>query len=360
MDGHARAFARGVEARHRGLVGSGHDPRVDVRRDAPHRVVRRGLDRDRLLRGLHLEVDARELGDVRELLLEDPRVQMREVQEDVIASRSEAASLLDLLIDRAGDHVTGREVLDRGGVSLHEPFPVAVADHRALAAGAFGQEHAEPVQAGRVELEELHVLEWDAAPERHREAVTREGVGVRGDPEHPAVAAGREQDRLRAEHVELTRRELVRHHPRGAAVVREQEVEAVELVEEANVPLHALLVQGLQDHVTRTVRGVAGAFHRPLAVVRRVAAEAPLVDAALGRPVERQSPALELVDRVDRLVREDLRRRLVHEVVAALDRVEGVPLRVVLLDVAECGTDARPAPHRCATGWGRASRSRRS
>ena len=131
-----------------------------------------------------------------------------------------------------------------------------------------------------MELEELHVLQRDAAPERDREAVARERVGVRGDPEHPAVAAGREQDRLRAEHVELTGRELVGDDAGGAAVVGAQQVQAVELVEEPDVALHALLVEGLQDHVPGAVRRVAGALDRPLAVVRGVSSEAPLVDRA--------------------------------------------------------------------------------
>ena len=50
--------------------------------------------------------------------------------------------------------------------------------------------------------------------------------------------------------------------------------------------------------------------------------------------------SLELVDRSDRLLGQHLRGWLVDEVVAALHGVEGVPFRVVLLDVAEGGADA--------------------
>ena len=80
---------------------------------------------------------------------------------------------------------------------------------------------------------------------------------------------------------------------------------------------------------------VAGTAHRRLAVVAGVAAEAALVDLALGRAVERQAHVLEVDDRVDGLLREDLGGVLVDEVVAALDGVEGVPLPAVLLDVRE-------------------------
>ena len=77
-----------------------------------------------------------------------------------------------------------------------------------------------------------------------------------------------------------------------------------------------------------------------LAVVAGVAAEPALVDLAVGRPVERQAHVLELDDGLDRLAGEDLGGVLVDQVVAALDRVEHVPLPVVLLEVAEGGADA--------------------
>ena len=180
----------------------------------------------------------------------------------------------------------------------------------------------------------------DASPERDRRAVAGQGVGVRGDAEHPSVPTGGEQNRLRTEHVELSGRELVGHDARGPAVVGPHQVEAVELVEEPDVALHALLVQRLEDHVSRSVRGVACALDGPLAVIRGVSPETTLVDQPVRCPVEGEPPALQLVDGGDRLLGQDLGGRLVHEIVAALHGVEGVPLRVVLLDVAERRADA--------------------
>jgi hypothetical protein len=191
-----------------------------------------------------------------------------------------------------------------------------------------------------VELEHLHVLEGDPAPPHDRGAVAGERVRVRRDAEHPAVAARGEDDRLRADHVELARPELVRDDPRGPPVVGSEEVQAVELVEESHVALHALLVQGLQDHVPGPIGRVAGSADGRLPVVPRVPAEPALVDPPVGRSVERQSPALELVDRVDRLFGHEERGRLVDEVVAALHRVERVPFGGVLLDVPERRADA--------------------
>ena len=98
------------------------------------------------------------------------------------------------------------------------------------------------------------------------------------------------------------------------------------------------------------VGGVAGPADGRLAVVAGVAAEAALVDLALGRAVERQAHVLEVDDRVDGLLRQDLGRVLVDQVVAALDGVEGVPLPVVLLDVGERGGHA--ALRRAGVGAG--------
>ena len=119
--------------------GADHDPAVEVGRDAAHRVVRGGLDRHRFLRGLDLQVDARELGDVGQLLLDHLRVEVRDVEVGPVVVGAGAAAFLDLLVDRAAHHVARREVLDRGGVALHEPFAVLVEHDAALAARGLGQ-----------------------------------------------------------------------------------------------------------------------------------------------------------------------------------------------------------------------------
>ena len=112
------------------------------------------------------------------------------------------------------------------------------------------------------------------------------------------------------------------------------------LVVERHAVLEALLVQRLEDHVAGAVGREARPLDRPLAVVPGVAAEPPLVDLAVRRPVERQAHVLELDHRLDGLAGEHLGRVLVHQVVATLDGVEHVPLPVVLLLVAQGGTHA--------------------
>ena len=331
---HARALAGGVEAGEHRVGGVDHDLGVDVGGNPAHGVVGGGLDGNGV--GLRLEalVGADEVGDVGDLGVDVLGREVGEVEVDVVLVGSRAAALPDLGEDRPAHHVARREVLDRGRVALHEPLAVAIEEDAALGAGRLRQQDPELVDAGGVELEELHVLERDAPPVEQPRSVARERVGIGGDLEHLAEAAGGEQHGLGGEHVEIAGGELVGHDT-GHAAVDERDVEHLVLVEEVDVARHALLVQRLQDHVAGAVGRITRPLHRRLTVVARVAPEGALVDLALGRAVERHAKVLELDDRVDRLAAHDLGRRLVDEVVAALHGVEGVPLPGVLLDVGQ-------------------------
>jgi hypothetical protein len=153
----AGALARGVQARHDRLALADHDLAVDVGRYTPHAVVGGGLDGDRVGERLDPEVDPGELRDVGELLLYHLGVQVPDVEVNVVLAVHSLA-FLDLLVDRAADHVPGREVLDRGRVTLHEPLALAVQQDAALSADGLGDQDPHLVDAGGVELEELHVL----------------------------------------------------------------------------------------------------------------------------------------------------------------------------------------------------------
>ena len=216
--------------------------------------------------------------------------------------RSGAAALEHLEHHRAGDDVARRQVDDRRRVALHEPLAVGVEQSAALAAHRLGDEDAEAGQARRMELVELHVLQRKSLAEHDAQAVAGQGVRVGGGLVHPARAAGGEHDRLGVEDVDVAGGELVGDDPGGDRTglgLGDRDVECVELVEELDVVLDAVLVQRLQDHVAGAVGGVTRPAHGRLAVVAGVPAEAALVDAALGGAVERHAHLLEVEHRVD-------------------------------------------------------------
>ena len=91
--------------------------------------------------------------------------------------------------------------------------------------------------------------------------------------------------------------------------------------------------------MARSVRRVAGPPNRRLSEVPRVAAEPPLIDPPLRGPVEGQAPVLQLIDGLDRVFGHEKGGALVHQVVAALHGVEGVPFRTVFLHIAQGRAD---------------------
>jgi hypothetical protein len=159
------------------------------------------------------------------------------------------------------------------------------------------------------------------------------------------------QSTLLAWIVNLTGAQLQRDDATGAAVVADQEIEHVELVEEIDLVLDALLVERLQDHVPGAIGGIAGPLDRAFTEVPCVPAEPALVHASIGRAVEGQTHVLELEHRVDSFAREHFRRVLVDQIVATLDGVEHVPLPVVFLDITESRADAALGRARVRPGW---------
>src|ERR1700738_5177215 len=100
------------------------------------------------------------------------------MQIDVVLLLADAASLTDLDCLGAADHVARGKVLLVRRVSGHEPLTRTVGEIAALAAGALGDQNPLTVHTGRVELDELHVLQRQPGAQHHRVTVT--GASVRG------------------------------------------------------------------------------------------------------------------------------------------------------------------------------------
>ena len=265
---------------------------------------------------------------------------MVEVQEDVILLLADAAAFADLDGHRARDHVARGEILGRRRIALHEALAFGIDEIAAFAARAFGDEAARAVDAGRVELDEFHVLQRQAGAQRHRAAVAGAGMRRGAGGIGAAIAAGGENGGLGAEAMQRAVVELQRDHAAADALVVHDQVDGEELdVEFGGVP-QRLAVHGVQHGVAGAVGGGAGALRLALAVVQRHAAERALIDLAVFGARERHAPMLELVDRFGRVAHHVFDRVLVAEPVRPLDGVVHVPAPVVLVHVAERGRDA--------------------
>ena len=225
MHRHAAGLAERHQARHDGVVVAvllGQHLAVEVGRDAAHVVVHGRHDRDRLAGHVDAGEDARGFRNAGQALVQDRRIEMVEVQVDVVLELADAAAFADLDGHRARDHVARREVLGRRRVALHEALALGIGDIGAFAARAFGDQAAGAVDAGRVELHELHVLQRQAGAQHHGVAVAgadmRRGAGEIGAP----VAAGGEDGHLGAEAVDRAVVERDRDHAAAAAFFHDQ------------------------------------------------------------------------------------------------------------------------------------------
>ena len=176
---------------------------VEVSPHAAAQVVRGGHDGDAIRRHVHPSgFEFR--GDARKVRPDILRGQVADVQ---IHARRLAASLhrrLDLAVDGSRDNVARRE-LHAFVVATHESFAVAVVqspavsphslgdEERVLAGRFFARAAGAGVQAGGVELEELHVGDVGASAHRHGDAVAGAHARIgRAREELPGAARGEE------------------------------------------------------------------------------------------------------------------------------------------------------------------------
>ncbi len=266
-------------------VRLGHHLAGIAGRDAAHVVVHRGQDRHGLLGDVDPGEDLRGLRDAGQALVDQRRVQVLDVQVDVVVLGADAAALANLQGHGAADHVAAGEVLGRGGVALHEALALGVGEIAALAPHPLGDEAAGAVDAGRVELHELHVLQRQAGPQHHGVAVASLGVGAGAGEVGAPVAAGGEDRHVGLETVNAAVVQVPGDQAAAGAVLHHQ-VDGEVFDEELRVRPEGLLIEGVKHGVAGAVGRRAGALGDALAVAGGHAAEGALVDLALRGPAE--------------------------------------------------------------------------
>ena len=201
VDAHAGALARGVEARQRRRA-------VDVGVDPAHHVVHHRPHRDRARDRIDALVLQAQLAHERQLRVDRASRRGgagrggRRRRTARRSSRPFSTSFTNACDSRSRGpssmlRSTGFGLRLAQVVVLQVAVAVLVEQPAALAAGRLGDEDAGERQAGRVVLDELHVLERRAGAVGQRHAVAGLDGGVGGEREDPAAAAGAQDDRLR-------------------------------------------------------------------------------------------------------------------------------------------------------------------
>jgi hypothetical protein len=216
-----------------------------------------------------------------------------------------------------------------GRVPGHEALALAVDEVAALAAGALAHEDVGGVQPGRVELDELHVLDRHAGVVGDRRPAAGGDDGVGRVAVEPAGAARGHDHGVGREGLEPAADHVVGDHATAGAIDDDQAGD-----EDLDVHLDLALVGALDEAVEQVVPGLVGAV-----AGARVAgaAERALGDAAVVETAERAPPVIHLEDHTGSVAGHLDGGVLVGEVVRALDRVEGVLLGRVVVALGVVG-----------------------
>ena len=266
---------------------------------------------------------------------------MIEVQEDMVLVFADAAAFTDFHGHGARDDVTRGKVLRRWRVALHEALAFGIGEIAAFAARTFSDQAAGRIDAGRMELHELHVLQWQAGAQHHAAAVAGADVCRGAGEVGAAITAGRQNHHIADETVNRAVIHVESDDATAAAGVVHDQVDSEIFDVEFGVMLERLAVHGVQHGVAGAVSRGAGALRGALAVMRGHAAERTLIDFAVFLAArERHAPVFELVNGLRSVAAEIFDRVLVAEPVGALDRVVHMPAPVVLAHIAERGGDA--------------------
>ena len=180
---------RGGHLARREQTGQSRGPHA-VGAHAPDAVVRRGADRDPILRDVEAVIAAR-AGDAGEATRNAAAVEVVEVQED-----ARHVGPLQMAHDRPRDDVARRQ-LGAFVVFGEEAAALVVHDPGPLATDRLGDEqarHAGEVERRGMELDELQILQRGAGPMGRRHAIAGRAGEVAGLPIDLRVSAGAHHD----------------------------------------------------------------------------------------------------------------------------------------------------------------------
>ena len=203
-----------------------------------------------------------------------------------------------------------------------------------------------------MELHKLHVLQWQACALDHGIAITGAGMGRSCREIGTPVAAGSQNDHLRAETMQLAGGQIPGHDALAGTVFIHQQIECEVLDEELRLALQALLIKRMQHGVTGAVGCRAGTLRRrTFTELSGHATKGALIDLAFLGAGERHAVVLKFDDRGNRFAGHVLNGVLITQPVGALDRVVEVPAPVVLAHVGKRTGDTALRRNGVRTGW---------
>ena len=141
-----------------------------------------------------------------------------------------------------------------------------------------------------------------------------------------------------------------RRHTNHCAFGITHQVHGQPFHKKAGAGLNVLLVKRVQHGVAGPVSRSTSALHRFFAVVGGVAAKGPLVNRAVRIAVKRHTHVFQVIDHFGGFAAHELDGVLVAQPVRAFDGIVKMVVPVVLVHIAQRGTDTALRRHRMRAG----------
>ena len=304
-----------------------------------------------LLGGINTGEDVCSFENTGEALMNLLRRQVVQVKVDVIILGANTASFEDFHSHGAGDDVSGCKILCVGGIPLHESLTLAIPEDSTFSTAALSHEAASAIDAGRMELYELGILNWESSSSDHTTTVTCACVRACAREVGAAVATCG-HDRVSSLHpVDCAIGHVVGHDATAFAIFHE-EIHRKVLHKEDAVVAKGTTEERVQHRVSGTVSdGTAAVGLATLAEVRGLTSEGSLVNLTFAGSAEGHAVRLELTHSNRSFSGHVLDGVLVTEPIGTFDGVIEVESPIVFVHVTERGVDSSLGGNSVRSGW---------
>ena len=202
-----------------------------------------------------------------------------------------------------------------------------------------------------MELEEFHILQRNANPQRHGHAIAGIDKGIGRGSEHLPITAGGEQCGFCLDHQQFAGFNGQYQRAENAAFFVTDQINGEIFVKEMCPCADVLLIQGMQNGMTGTVRCGAGSYCLIAAEVLTLATKSALINFARVKPGKWHSSVFQFVDSWNGFAAHILDSVLITEVIRSLYGIEHMPVPVIGQYIGEGGVDAALSSNGVRTGW---------
>ena len=140
-------------------------------------------------RNVHTSKNTRRFRNPRQALFYHRRIQMVEMQKDMISIRSHSPALTNFYCHGTADYITAGQVLCRWRIPFHKALTFGINQKAALSTYTLGDQTTRTVNTCWVKLHKFHILQWQSSTQHHGIAVTRASMGRRATKIRSTVTA---------------------------------------------------------------------------------------------------------------------------------------------------------------------------